>query len=228
MARPQGSHPARGYLRKPFRASLWPMTDTGHKSGVSMAGTACPDQEIFDGDPGVRRSPTIHIVGELLLLFRMILATGGVRDRDGGVPPHRSNPSASARIDRRRRRISQRFRLRDQRRAGYRHVPRAGRRTAQLLAATWDRGRQPVGRERYGSCATLASGISPVDVVPGLAPARFRRRQLQLHRYRHVVGRLFPGAHVLVDRGRGQQVRASGDKSRSMWMPLSFCQAPAW
>ena len=63
------------------------MTDTGHKSGVSMArGLLAQIREIFDGDPGVRKVADDPILSaELLLLFRMILADGQVSETEMAV-----------------------------------------------------------------------------------------------------------------------------------------------
>ena len=63
------------------------MTDTGHKSGVSMArGLLAQIREIFEGDPGVRKVADDPVLSaELLLLFRMILADGQVSDTEMAV-----------------------------------------------------------------------------------------------------------------------------------------------
>ncbi len=63
------------------------MTDTGHKSGVSMArGLLAQIREIFDGDPGVRKVADDPVLSaELLLLFRMILADGQVSETEMAV-----------------------------------------------------------------------------------------------------------------------------------------------
>lgn len=63
------------------------MTDTGRKSGVSMArGLLAQIREIFEGDPGVRKVADDPVLSaELLLLFRMILADGQVSEAEMAV-----------------------------------------------------------------------------------------------------------------------------------------------
>lgn len=60
------------------------MTDTGHKSGVSMArGLLAQIRDIFEGDPGVRKVADDPVLSaEILLLFRMILADGQVSEAE--------------------------------------------------------------------------------------------------------------------------------------------------
>ena len=119
--------------------------------GILMA-IALLDQirSIFDGDPGVRKvaDDPVLVGGTADAVSHDPGRRVGQRERDGCLPAHlQGRLRHCGNQHRQRHRISQRVRLRDQRLAGDRAVPRPRRRAAQAA-------RPPHGGDRQGGFAT--------------------------------------------------------------------------